>query len=94
MLVFIQINGPLGSGYGPSFTLSTIPAGVITPSTVSTVDLLNDIIVDVSDGTVAILATSTSDTSCTILITISTTSTTTTTTTIAPTTTTTTTVNE
>jgi len=66
MQFFLQLNSPLGPGFGPSLTLSTIPAGVVTPSVITLQQALNGIPITVPNNTTVVVITSTGDTSCII----------------------------
>ena len=58
MQFFLQLNGPLGPGFGPILNLSTVPAGTVVPSTISTQDALNGIVITVPNNTTNVIITS------------------------------------
>lgn len=62
MKVRIKLNEPLGSDLGP-FDLTTT-VGVVIPSTVSRIDMVNGIIVDVDDTVTTITVTSVTESKC------------------------------
>lgn len=66
MQFFLQLNGPLGPGFGPILNLSTIPAGTVVPSTISTQDALNGIVITVPNNTTNVIITSALNPTCVI----------------------------
>jgi hypothetical protein len=56
MLVFVQMSVlPPGSSIGPTFNVISVPAGVVTPSSITLAELLAGIFIDVPEGTVDII---------------------------------------
>jgi uncharacterized protein (TIGR02145 family) len=66
MQFFLQLNSPLGPGFGPNLNLTTIPAGPVTPSTITVAQAIAGIVITVPNNTTSVVITSSGNPTCVI----------------------------